>query len=147
MNLELALVISCTNKGCLVRTVNGDELVETCYSALVQDRIKIKPDQLVAIDKSVDPPEIMWRWVSAIVDRIEDERILVSDGKCTLISHAIVHALNLDLEPDDDVWVCNVGHDFEVHDNIVRGKPEHPERLLAYIEPTIISTYKEETTD
>jgi hypothetical protein len=113
---------------------------------MVQDRIIIKPDQLIAIDKSVDPPEILWRWVRAKVDKFEDGRVLVSDGKCTLISHAIVHELNLNIEPDDDVWVCNVGHDFEVHDKIVAGKPEHPERLLAYIEPTIISIYQEAVT-
>lgn len=147
MKLELALVLSCTNTGCLVSMVIGDEQVETRYSSRVQDRIMIEPNQLVAIDKSVDPPETIWRWVPVKVDKLEEDRVVVSDDNCRLVSVAYVHALNLDIEPGDDVWVCGVGHDYEVHDKITGGKPKHPEKLLAYIEPIIISIYKEAVTD
>ena len=147
MKLELALILSCTNTGCLVSMVDMDEQVETRYSVLVQDRIMIEPNQLVTVDMSVDPPEIVWRWVRAKVDKFEDERVLVSGAKRILISHAYIQELNLDIAPDDEVWVCKVGHDCEVHDKIVEGKPEHPEQLLAYIEPIILSIYKEALAD
>jgi hypothetical protein len=146
MKLDLAVVLSCTNTGCLVSLVHNDKQIETRYSALVKDRIKIHSKQLVTLDKSVDPPEIVWRWVRAKADKFEDDRVIVSDGKCKLVSVASVQELDLDIQLDDDVWVCSVGNDYEVHDKITDGKPEHPEKLLVYIEPMIISIYEKAET-
>jgi hypothetical protein len=143
MKLELAIVLSCTDIGCLVRVLRDDKRIETRYSELVKDRIKISPGQLVAIDKGVDPSETVWRWVHAKVKKFEGDRAIVSDDKKESVSVAFVQELNLDIQPGDDVWVCGVGYDYEVHDKIVEGKPAHPEKLLAYIEPTITSIYEE----
>ena len=143
MKLDLALVLSCTDTGCLVSTVADDRHVEACYSSLVQDRIWISPGQLVAIDESVDPPEVVWRWVAASVDKLEEGRVIIDDGKATLISTANVSGLNLELAPGDAVWFCKTALDAEVHDKIVAGKPANPEALLAHIEPTIASIYAE----
>ena len=76
----------------------------------------------------------------------EDDRVIVSDDKCELVSVAPVQELDLDIQLDDDVWVCSVGNDYEVHDKIIDGKPEHPEKLLVYIEPMIISIYEKAET-
>ena len=50
MNPELAVTISCTNTGCQVKLVKSDEVIETKYSDLVHDRIRIEPLQLVVVD-------------------------------------------------------------------------------------------------
>jgi hypothetical protein len=143
MELELAIVLSCTDTGCDVRTVENDDQVETRYSSAVQDRIMISPGELVVIDKSSGFPETIWRWVPVRVDRLEEERVIVIDKNHKSASVADVPQLNLSLQPGDDVWTCGVGYDYEVHDKIIEGKPEHPEQLLTYIEPIIIKVTKD----
>lgn len=143
MKLDLALVLSCTDTGCLVSMVADDSHVEARYSALVQDQIWISPGQLVALNTSLAPPEVVWRWVPARVDKLAEDRVLVDDGRCTLISMANLSELNLELRPGDAVWFCKTARDAEVHDKIVAGKPANPEALLVHIEPTIASIYAE----
>ena len=80
MNLELAVTISCTNTGCQVKLVKSDEVIETKYSDLVHDRIRIEPLQLVVVDTSLQIPEIIWRWVRAIVIEVNESSIGIKGG-------------------------------------------------------------------
>ncbi|NIM94643.1 MAG: hypothetical protein GTO18_13160 [Anaerolineales bacterium] len=140
MELELGIVENCHPHGCNVVHMD-DRIIETRYSHLVQDRIQIRPGQLVALDMSEDPARIMWRWVRVQVFEFRDGRVIVDDGKCQLISLSLVEELGLDIAKGDDVWVCNVGHDGEIHDRVIDGRPEHPEQLITYITPFINVEY------
>ncbi len=141
MNIELAVTTSCTETGCQVQLVSNDKVISTHYSALVLDRIRIRKQQLVAIDSSPPIPEIVWRWVRAIVLEVNDESIGIDDcmGKIAFASR--VSTLPLSLSIGDEVWFCNTDQELEVHDLIVNGKPAHPNQLIEYITPIIERVY------
>ena len=141
MKLELALAVSCNESGCIVRTIRSDIEVEAHYSSKVRGNIRISPGHLVAIDLSTKPPDIKWRWVPVKVNRLEGDRIIVSDEDFKLISVASVEELDLGIAPGDSGWVCGMPEDKELHDKIIGGKPANPEKLLRYIQPTIEEIY------
>lgn len=144
MDLELAVTISCTDTGCQVKLLRSDEVIETRYSDTVRDRIQIEPQQLVAIDMGLPTPEIIWRWIRAIVLEVNDSSVGIEDywGHIGFVSR--VAALPLSLSIADEVWCCNTDKDHEVHDRIVDGKPANPHQLLEYITPIIERIYSTE---
>ena len=133
MKLELAVVLACTESGCQVKPIRNDTLIEARYSPLVKNRIRIQPNHLVAVDTSGDSPEIVWRWIRAALIEV-DERAVAVVGDIHGERGEVTRApdLPLELNPDDETWVCGTGRAYEVHDLIVDGKPAHPERLLEY---------------
>jgi hypothetical protein len=141
MNLELAVTVSCTDTGCQVRLVKSDEVVKTKYSDLVHDRIRIEPLQLVAVDTSFQIPEIIWRWVRAIVLEVNESSVGIkgASGKVDFASR--VPKLPLNLSIGDEVWFCKTDQELEVHDLIVQGIPAHPRKLLEYITPIAEGVY------
>ncbi len=142
MKLELAIVLSCTETGCSVKPLRDDACIETRYSVLVQNRIKIQAAHMVAIDGSADPPEIVWRWLrAAVIELNQDFVVVVGDMKGHPGKVTLVPDLPLTLSLDDEVWVCSTGRAYEIHDLIVDGKPAHPDRLLKYIKPIIDKVY------
>ena len=144
MKLELALVLSCSKSGCQVALLESNLSIEVLYSSLVQDRIMIKPEHMVAIDMDTDPPEIVWRWLRAAVIELNDSIVVVGDMKGHPGKVSLIPEIPLSLSIDDDVWICGTGQAFEIHDLIVGGKPTHPQRLLKYITPIINRIYQEE---
>jgi hypothetical protein len=141
MNLELAVTISCNDTGCQAQLVSSGDVLTTCYSTLVKDRIWIKAKQLVTIDTSPPLPEIVWRWVRAIVLEVNDESVGIDDcmGKTEFASRVAILPLNLSI--GDEVWFCNTDQELEIHDLIIDGKPSQPDRLLEYITPIIERVY------
>ena len=143
MKLELALVLTCDKTGCRVARLKDNVHIEACYSSLVQDRIMIQPDQLVAIDTGINPPEIVWRWVRTAVIELAADSIVLVDKQCHPAEVTLVSEMPLTLNIDDEVWVCSTGGDYEIHDVIVDGKPTHPNRMLRYIAPIIEEIYRQ----
>ena len=143
MKFELAVTLSCTETGCQVQLVRGGDVLTTHYSSLVRDRIWIRARQLVAIDLSQPIPEIVWRWVRAIVLEVNEESVGIDDCMGRLGFASRVATLPLSLAEDDEVWFCKTDQELEVHDQIVKGKPAHPDRLLVYITPIIERVYGE----
>lgn len=141
MNLELAVTVSCIDTGCQVKLVNGDEVTDTKYSNLVQDRIRIEPHQLVAVDTSLLIPEIMWRWLRASVVEVNKSSVGIQSESGRVDFASRVSQLDLNLSIGDEVWFCKTDQDLEVHDQIVDGKPSHPDQLLEYISPIINRVY------
>lgn len=141
MRLELALTSSCSDSGCQVKLLGGDEVIATRYSDLVRDRIQIRPQQLVAIDMSLPIPEIVWRWIRAIVLEVNDNSVGIEDDLGHVLFVSKVATLPLMLSVGDQVWCCNTDKDHEVHDRIVDGEPADPHQLLEYITPIIERIY------
>lgn len=82
MKLKLALVLTCNENGSSVKTVPDNSTFEAVFSSLVvQKRIKIQPDQLVAINMDANPPEIVWRWLRAVVLETGGDTVVVDDIK------------------------------------------------------------------
>lgn len=143
MKLELAIVSNCHKTGCQVVLLKDNSSVEVLYSARVQDRIQIQSEQLVAIDTDANPPEIVWRWLRAAVIELTEDIVVVDDMQGHPAKVSLVPVLPLDLEIDDEVWTCSTGHDYEIHDIILDGKPTRPNRLLQYITPIIKEIYQQ----
>jgi hypothetical protein len=141
MNLELAVISSCTEKGCQVKLVRSGEVIAATYSGRVRDRIQIKPLQLVAIDIGLPIPEIIWRWIRAIVLEVNEKSVGIEGSLGQLDFAARVTTLPLSLSIGDEVWFCKTDMELEVHDKIVNGKPAHPHQLLEYITPIIERVY------
>ena len=62
MELELGIVESCDGCGCRVRLLGQAGTLSVTYSAAVQDRIRIRQGDLVAVNLAASLPEIVWRW-------------------------------------------------------------------------------------
>ncbi len=73
MKLELGISLSCTETGCQVRLVKSGTVISAQYSALVRDRIRIRAEELVAVDLGPPVPEIVWRWVLGRVLEVNEE--------------------------------------------------------------------------
>jgi hypothetical protein len=143
MQLELATVISCDPHGCRVTPVAGGQTYETHYSALVQDRVKIRPGQLVAVDLDPAVPEVAWRWYKAHIIETGEQQIVVKERDRYL---TVVNAPQMELaaEVSDLIWVTGMQGTWELHDRVVDGKPSDPaqlqEKVLPRIETLLLSS-------
>lgn len=111
-------------------------------SSLVQNRIKIQPEHLVAINTDTNPPEIVWRWICAAEIELSENIIVVDDMQGHPSKVSRVSNLPLKLTLDTEVWICSTGRDYVIHDIIMDGKPTHPKRMLEYITPSIEEIYR-----
>jgi len=63
MRLELAVVLSCTDDWCEARYLGAGTIVRACRSgAMIEHDIRVRPGQLVAVDKRIDLPRVVYRW-------------------------------------------------------------------------------------
>lgn len=129
MNLELCIVLACDAEGCLVRPVGEERSYRASYSERVRGAVRIRREQLVAVDRSVLPPEIAWRWFIGEVEGTEGEALSVRradlpKGSCTVV------ATGNELAPaaGNMVFYTRFG-EWELADTVVNGEPEHADRL------------------
>jgi len=116
------------------------------YGAAVQDRIKVRPGQLVAIDRAPQAPEVVWRWMTGTVEEVAGDRVAVTrsnaagkplardDGERTWLGGLDRPARRP--APGDLVFFCTVDEP-EVADIAREGVPSEPERLRAEYFPII----------
>ncbi|HEX7167660.1 MAG TPA: sigma-70 family RNA polymerase sigma factor [Acidimicrobiales bacterium] len=60
--LTFAVAKACDPTGCDVEAVADGSTLRARYSDAVQDTIKVRPGDLVALDLSGDAPTVVWRW-------------------------------------------------------------------------------------
>ncbi|MEM7132863.1 MAG: RNA polymerase sigma factor [Chloroflexota bacterium] len=147
MNLALAKVVSCRTDGCLVRLLETDELVDTHYSAKIQDKIKIRPEQVVVIHKSPTSSQTLYRLFLAQVTEIRNNQLTVEilrdegdRGKGRYHQAKIADGLELALNVGDDVYGYNT-----IFDRSTNGRPDNPGQLLATVSPKVKKIYEGET--
>ena len=139
MDLELALVLSCDETGCLVQYLEGGEPLQTIYSAAVKDRIRIRRRQLVAVDRSSDPPQSVWRWQQAKVLEVRAAHVVV--GARSICVEARVRRPDLTLPVGERVWVAGTADGPHIFDRVVNGRPEHPDRFRQEAFPLVEAEY------
>lgn len=139
MELTWGIALSCMTAGCRVQLLDGDQVFETRYAQPVQDRIKIRPGQLVVVDQSVTPPETVWRLFAMQVTALNPESVTLLDLARGGTQIAPLPALiDQPLTVGDTVW-AGVN---QVYDRAVDGKPAHPDQLLTALKPTVVATYE-----
>ena len=152
LNLELAIAKSCSPSSCKVELLHDSSVIEARYSAPVQDTIKIRPRELVAVDVSEEQPEVVYRVARlGAVERMEGGRVgvlrLNGAGEAMADQHGVrVHyvppteGLDETFSPGDEVFFT-AGAEGELLDVAVDGRPAQPERLRAKFFPRIIELY------
>jgi hypothetical protein len=139
MQLELAIVQSCSDTGCRVQPLDSGEILTADYSsAILQYQIRIIPHQLVIVNRGITPPQIVWRWTRATVAGVSDERVELrhDDGRQLWAKRA--SDLDTPLQVGDRVFLTGFQEgDWTVVDVAIEGKPAHPDRLSAALFPTI----------
>lgn len=82
MDLQLAVTLSCTKTGCQVQFLSSDARIDARYSEpMVDNEITVKPGDLVAVDTSITPPRVVFRWLHSQVGRAEGGHSLTVDGR------------------------------------------------------------------
>ncbi|HUW01271.1 MAG TPA: sigma-70 family RNA polymerase sigma factor [Acidimicrobiales bacterium] len=74
MDLQLARVRAGHPDGCEVVYLDGDVVERVSYGSAVRDTIRIRRDDLVAVDVAASPPAIVWRWWHGTVEEIDPDR-------------------------------------------------------------------------
>lgn len=139
MELSWGIALSCATAGCRVQLLNEEQVIETRYAQPVQDTIKIRPGQWVVVDQSVTPPETVWRLFTMQVTARHANTVTVVDlargGEKPLPAAPLI-AQSLIV---GDTVLAGVD---QIYDQVVDGKPVHPDQLLAALKPTIVATYE-----
>ena len=134
MDLTLARAIACSAEGCRVQLLVDDSVIDAPLAELMRRHgTRVRPGQIVALDRSVTPPEIRWRFGVNPVEALAGDRATLRGRHFRLI----------DARPDDEratpirvgdtvvVRSGRVGNELEVYDTVAGGRPRHPERLEA----------------
>ncbi|MBK9342256.1 MAG: hypothetical protein IPN07_04230 [Dehalococcoidia bacterium] len=100
MSFVLGTVVECDQTGCTVRLVESGETTRAVFSQLVRDKVRIRRQQLVAIDEGSGLPEIAWRWFRGVVESIDDAGVAIRrldrpPGSCRTVAnpHGIAAAV------------------------------------------------------
>lgn len=145
MELELAIVESCDECGCRVRPLGQAGTLSVTYSAAVQDRIRIRQGDLVAVNLAASLPEIVWRWWQAEVLRPLQEAPAAAGhvviGSLGIAAHARIARPGLELAPGERTWIAKSDRGVEVIDRMVGGEPEQPEWIRRRWFPLIEAEY------
>jgi SAM-dependent methyltransferase len=81
VDLELAVVLFCTDTGCRVRWLEGDLEAEACYAEpMLEHYITARPGQLVAVDRDAPRPLIVYRWSDVTVRSRDEQDVLTRRG-------------------------------------------------------------------
>lgn len=149
MELELAIALACGPEGCQVRYVESGATQETPYADQVRDRIKVRPGDLVAVDRAATPARLVWRWWQGRVEAIDRGQAKVSrnvtqagpdDPRRALIDVALGAAWQGQVAPGDFVYYG--GETKAVLDVVRAGVPSRPARLREEHFPAIIAAYQ-----
>jgi hypothetical protein len=147
MELSLAVAEACGPTTCEIRLVEGGGRQTACYGERVQDRIKVRPGDLVAVDRSVEPPAVVWRWWHGRIERLEGDRAAVSRNhnqptpehpRRATAELPVAPELVGRLETGDTVYF---DREAGVLDVARSGVPAHPDRLAALL-PSVAAAYE-----
>ncbi|MGO8969539.1 MAG: hypothetical protein ACLQDQ_08205 [Myxococcaceae bacterium] len=139
MELTLAVALECSPTECQVELVEGGETRTVKVSSPMQAVLKIFPGQLVALDTNLSPPEIVYRWHYAKVERVEGEKLVLGGMGGRTIE--VRKAPGLETAPRAGDWVFATGgtptEPGEVVDTAVDSRPAHPAFLREYVFPKV----------
>lgn len=137
-------MLACDGDGCSVRLVETGKAIGAAFSPLVRDRIRIRRRQLVAIDTTVEPPQIAWRWFIGEVEAAEPEGISVRrldqpPGSCRVVSNP---PPGINVAAGSEVYY---GHtdEWEVAGLVLDDRPADPGQIATRYFPYIEAKLRE----
>jgi translation initiation factor IF-1 len=146
MQLELSIALTCGPESCRVRNVESGAEVEARYASAVQDRIKIRPGDLVVIDAGVEPPQAVWRCWVGTVKIVHHDRVVVALGapghdRGQVVEAPMAPALRGRIQPGATVFVTHAGGAASLLDVAPDGVPSAPAQLREALFPKVIAVY------
>jgi hypothetical protein len=140
--LDFAIAVACNESGCQVHLTGSQETLAASYAPEVLNKVKIRPGQLVVINRQAETPEIVWRWYCTVVTSSGQDELIVADRERLLSAHR-AHGFEADLAEGDKVWVGGLGGDsWEALDRVSpEGELSQPERSREYAFPIIQKYY------
>jgi hypothetical protein len=145
LKLTLAVAETCGPESCQVRMVDDGRSITARYSALVLNRLKIRPGQLVAIDLDPAEPEVAWRWHQARVLETTPTGARIMDPGGHQFDAIQVPGLETSLTAGDEIWVTGFEETFEIHAKIINGEPERADRVKALVLPRVVEALSKKT--
>ena len=140
MDLQLAIVSACTDAGCRVHLLDDETCFDANYSEpVIEHEIIVRPGDLVAVARETHPPQVVFRWALASVDRVEGEHIFIDTPRSRDRPMARAEGLEIGIAAGDKVFTAN----GQVHAISVNGCPADPERLRTVFFPQIEAMYQQ----
>jgi hypothetical protein len=130
MNLQVAVVLSCTDTGCRVQPIDGEAPIETLYSKpILKYNIPIRPDQFVIVDKDTVPPETIYRWNRGTITHL-DEHGMELEIRGKRLAARRSNTLDAEIQVGNEVVVDGFSDENrQVIDLVVDGLPSQVNRL------------------
>jgi 2-polyprenyl-3-methyl-5-hydroxy-6-metoxy-1,4-benzoquinol methylase len=143
MDLELAIVSQCADDEYQVHLLDSeagsvDSITTHRSTPMIEHNITVLPEHLVAVDKSVEPPQILFRWGCEEVTRIEGEHIFAEKSCGGDRFLTLIEGLDVTVKPGDEVYIAF----GKVYDICIDGRPAHPKHLRARSFPQIQEMYR-----
>ena len=148
MKLTLARAIACSAEGCQVQFLDDGGVIDAPLAPLMRRYgIRVRPGMIVALDRTVSPPEIRWRFGGDTVEAVQGDHATLRGRQFRLT----------DVRPNDErISLLRVGDtvlvrsgraadELVVYDTMEGGRPLHPERLEADL-PHIEAAYRGSAT-
>lgn len=121
-----------------MQLISTNQTIQAAFSAKVRGNIRVRQQQLVAVDTSANPPEISWRWFIGEVESAEGasasvRRLDQPAGSCEVI----LNTDGITVAPGDIVYYGH-GEAWGMVSRAVNGRPENltglRERYLPEVE-------------
>lgn len=144
MNLTLARAIACSAEGCRVQLLTDSSMTDAPLAPLMrQIGTRVRPGHIVALDRSVSPPEIRWRFGRDKVEALVGDRATLRGQQFRLTDARPDDERAIPIRIGDTVLVRRGGaaDELTVFDLVEDGCPLHPERSEADF-PQIEATYR-----
>jgi hypothetical protein len=144
--LDFAIALACNESGCQVRPIGSQETLAASYAPEVLNKVKIRPGQLVAINRQAETPEIVWRWYCTVVTTPGQDELIVDDRGCRQLLARRAPGFEADLAEGEKVWVGGQGGgSWEALDRVSpEGELSQPERSREYAFESIQKYYQAE---
>ncbi|NJO82243.1 MAG: hypothetical protein HC828_05145 [Blastochloris sp.] len=148
MEMRLALMIDARPEDCTIRWIDTDQNVTAQYSLPVRNRIKLCPQQLVAVHVATTPPSVVWRWFRGVVIYRRADYVVVDNHVYQAGFRFPISVVHLPDILEDDVQIGDeVFYSVDLHgaviDTLHAGRPAHPARIGHDLFPAISEVYAE----
>ena len=138
MNLQLAIVQSCTETTGTVHDIASDSQIEAIFAApIIEYGITIRPEHLVAVDHSVSPPEIVFRWNVATAMRVADGQVHVRTAEGNEQAAELLPDIDVTVNAGDCIYII----DGMIYDVATNGRPANPRQVCRVGFPMIEAMY------
>lgn len=148
MDLKLAIATTAGPTDCTIRWLDAPDEHAAHYSSAMQDRIKVVPRQLIAVDTATAPLTVMWRWFRGVVILRRDDHVVVDNHiyqpgfRMPISVMRLPDVLEVDVPLGAEVFYSPEPHGAVI-DVVADDGPAHPTRLAADMFPAIADVYAE----